>query len=105
MNEKYITITGFNHYYGLSPFEIGAEFKCTKEPENIHDMEAIEVTLKPIGVIGYVANSPYTTAVGTMSAGRIYDKIGDSFRAKVMFITANMVICRVLEEEDDSLCN
>ena len=31
--------------------------------------------------------------------GRIYDSVGDSFYAKVMFITQSKVICKVLEEK------
>lgn len=28
MREKYITITGMNHYYGMKPFSIGKRIKC-----------------------------------------------------------------------------
>lgn len=31
--------------------------------------------MKEIGTVGYTANSPYTTATGTMSAGRIYEQV------------------------------
>lgn len=31
MKEKYVTITGMNHYYGLTPFKIGKKFKCKKD--------------------------------------------------------------------------
>lgn len=100
MKEKYITITGFKHYYGIMPFKIGKKIKCVKEPQNPYDSEAIRATLKHVGTVGYVANSIYTTAAGTMSAGRIYEKVGKKFWVKVMFITGNHVICRVLEEDE-----
>ncbi len=101
MTEKYITITGMKHYFGLKPFKVGKKVKCTKEPENSIDSEAIRVTMKHIGKVGYVANSPFTGATGTMSAGRIYEHVGKEFKARVMFITPSMVICRVLQEDAD----
>lgn len=52
MKEKYITITGMKHYYGLTPFKIGKKVKCEKEPKNPFDSEAIRVTLKHIGTVG-----------------------------------------------------
>ena len=54
-----------------------------------------------MGLVGYVANSVSTTANGTMSAGRIYDSVGDSFYAKVMFMTQSKVICKVLKEKGE----
>ena len=44
MKEKYITITGMKHYYGLTPFKIGKKVRCEKEPKNPFDSEAIRVT-------------------------------------------------------------
>lgn len=79
MKEKYITITGMNHYYGLRPFSVGKKIKCIKDKNNPYDSEAIKVVMKEIGTVGYIANSPYTTATGTMSAGRIYEKVKKKF--------------------------
>ena len=31
--------------------------------------------MKETGTVGYIANSPYTTATGTISAGRIYEQV------------------------------
>jgi len=95
MKEKFITITGFKHYYGLTPFAIGNIVKCTKEPENPYDSEAIKVAMPVIGKMGYVANSPETIANGTMSAGRIYDHVKKQFYARVMFTTHTKVICKI----------
>lgn len=97
MKEKYITITGMNHYYGLRPFSVGKKVKCIKDKNNPYDSEAIKVVMKEIGTVGYVANSPYTTATGTMSAGRIYEKVKKKFVVEVMFTTPSKVICRVVE--------
>lgn len=97
MKERYVTITGTSHYYGMRPFSIGKKIKCVKEPSNLYDDEAIKVVMKEIGTVGYIANSAYTAAMGTMSAGRIYDKVMKKFWVEVMFITSSKVICRVVE--------
>jgi hypothetical protein len=95
MKERYITITGFKHYYGLTPFAIGRLVKCVKEPENAYDSEAIKAVMPMIGKVGYVANSPDTAANGTMSAGRIYDHVKKYFYVRVMFTTFTKVICKI----------
>ena len=97
MKEKYITIVGFNHYYGVVPFKIGKKIKCVKEPNNPYDGEAIKATMKQIGTVGYVANSPYTVATGTKSAGGIAHKVKKKFTVEVMFITSSKVICKVVD--------
>ncbi len=102
MKDMYITITGMKHHLGLAPFKIGKKVKCVKEPGNPIDSEAIKASIKHVGTVGYVANTPFTSATGTMSAGRIYEKVGEKFKAEVMFIMSSMVICRVLPEEEDT---
>lgn len=97
MKEMYITIAGFNHYYGLKPFPIGKKLRCEKEPENLYDSDAIKVILKGVGTVGYVANSPFTTATGTYSAGRVHDKVKRKFHVQVMFTTSSKVICKVMD--------
>ena len=97
---RFITITGLNHYYGKKPFEIGRIFKIIKEPDNDYDDEAIFAFLPFIEKIGYVANSTNTVYQGTVSAGRIYDKIDDYAYAKTMFITHSSVIAIVLDKDD-----
>ncbi|MGI6451295.1 MAG: HIRAN domain-containing protein [Desulfitobacteriia bacterium] len=72
-----MTITGTTHYYGMKPFEINRILLLVKEPDNEYDAEAIRAELPYIGKVGYVANSPSTMAKGTMSAGRLYDRIGN----------------------------
>ena len=96
----FVTITGLNHYYGTKPFEIGRVIKLIKEPDNEYDNEAILAFLPFIDKIGYVANSTNTVYQGTISAGRLYDKIEDYAYAKVMFVTHSSVIALVLDKED-----
>lgn len=98
--ERFVTITGINHYYGKKPFEIGRVFKIIKEPDNDYDDEAIFAFLPFIEKIGYVANSTNTVYQGTVSTGRIYDKIDDYAYAKTMFITHSSVIAIVLDKDD-----
>ena len=66
---------------------MGRKIKCVKEPDNPHDAEAIRATMKHIGTVGYIANSTYTTAIGTKSAGVIGHKVKKKFTVEGMFIT------------------
>ena len=93
--EQHLTITGFDHYYGTRPFALGNLIRCCKEPSNPHDHEAICCRLPFIGTVGYVANSAHTVAGGTLSAGRLYDKVPRQFYARVLFTTHSQIICRV----------
>ena len=61
----FVTITGFQHYYGREPFQIGNLIRCAKEPSNPYDSDAIRAFLPYIGKVGYIANSPQTKAGGT----------------------------------------
>lgn len=97
MKDKYITITGTNHYYGMKPFSVGKKLKCIKEPDNAFDTEAIKVVIKDLGTVGYVANSPFTKATGTYGAGGIQSKVKKKFHVEVMFITSSKVICKVVD--------
>lgn len=58
--------------------------------------------MKHIGSVDQVANAPYTTVTGTMSAGLIYEKVGKEFKAEAMFITPSAVICKVLQSEENN---
>ena len=93
MEEMYFTITGCNHYFGTEFLKEGMKLKLEKEPDNKFDSEAILVKIKGLGKIGYVANSPYTVKGESMSAGRLYDKIGD--KARVVFLLRDGALCKV----------
>ena len=71
--------------------------KLVKEPDNVHDSEAIRVDYKGLGTIGYVANSTRTVQGACLSAGRLYDRIGKKAKAKVVIVLENAVICKVLK--------
>jgi hypothetical protein len=53
-----------------------------------------------IGLIGYVANSPYTVLGESYSAGRLYDKIGDTAKGKVLYVLPNGILCELKVEND-----
>lgn len=99
-NTYFVTITGLNHYYGKKPYEIGRIIKLIKEPDNEYDKEAIAAFLPFIDKIGYVANSTNTVYDGTISAGRLYDKVEDYAYGRVMFVTHSSAIVLVLDKED-----
>lgn len=95
MKKIYFTITGTNHRFGQDFIEPKMNVRLVKEPENEYDKEAIKVEMEGIGQIGYVANSPYTVAGESFSAGRLYDKIGDTAEGTVMYVLPNRVLCYV----------
>lgn len=96
----YITITGFDHYYGQKPLAIGQLVILTKEPGNSFDDEAVRVDMPFINTVGYVANSPNTKADGTISAGRLLGLFEDTAVARVSFRTRTKVIAEVLLDKN-----
>ncbi len=93
--KTFFTLTGTKHYFGEEFLKPGMELQLKKEPDNEHDKEAIFVTVEGLGKIGYVANSPYTVIGESMSAGRLYDKIGETAVAEVVFVTTQGILCKV----------
>ncbi len=89
----WFTLTGTNHYLGSDFLEKGMKIRLEKEPDNKHDREAIKVLLDGVGHIGYVANSPWTVVGESWSAGRIYDKIGDTAEGTVLYVLDKGVLC------------
>lgn len=101
MTKIYFTIAGTSHHYGTEFLESNMEVTLTKEPDNEYDKEAIKVEMQGLGLIGYVANSHFTVLGDSMSAGRIYDKIGDTARGKVMYVVPQGVLCELVGEETE----
>ena len=56
----WFTIAGTRHHHGQDFMEKGMTVTLEKEPDNEHDREAIKVNLEGLGLVGYVANSPWT---------------------------------------------
>ncbi len=89
----FFTIAGTRHHYGQDFFEKDMKVRLEKEPDNEHDREAIKVLLEGLGLVGYVANSPWTVAGESWSAGRVYDKIGDTAEGTVLYVLEKGVLC------------
>lgn len=103
MEEMYFTIAGCYHYFGSDFMKKGMKVKLMKEPDNEYDKEAIQVKVKGLGKVGYVANSPYTVKGESMSAGRLYDKLGDKAKGKVVFVIDGGVVCRIVDTGVENL--
>ena len=99
MGKVYFTLTGTKHYYGNDFLKPGMKLILEKEPDNEYDKEAIKVEMPGIGHIGYVANSPYTVVGESYSAGRLYDKIGDTAKGTVLYVLPKGVLCVLNTEE------
>ena len=103
MAKIFITLTGTKHYFVNDFLKKGMKIRLEKEPYNEYVKEAIKVTYEGLGKIGYVANSTYTVIGESMSAGRIYDKIGDTAKAKVVLITDRGIICKISKKSLSNL--
>lgn len=99
--ELYFTITGTHYRFGNDIVERGTRVKLVKEPDNEYDSEAIKVTLPGLGQIGYVANSVNTVLGESMSAGRLYDKIGDEAFGTVLYVLERGVVCTLAAAKED----
>lgn len=100
MEKIYFTIAGTSHYYGQEYFEPKMEVTLNKEPDNKYDKEAIRVEMDGIGLVGYVANSPHTVLGDSMSAGRLYDRIGDIAIGVVKYVLPQGILCELSGEKD-----
>jgi len=98
MGKIFFTITGTKYYYGKEFFAPNMTVKLVKEIDNTVDKEAIRVELEGLGLVGYVANSPYTVIGESYSAGRLYDKIGDTAEGTVLYVMQKGIVCRINEE-------
>lgn len=95
MKKVYFTITGTKHYHGVEFLEPGMKVRLIKEPDNEYDKEAIRVEAKGHLQVGYVANSPYTVIGDSFSAGRLYDRIGETAEGKIVYILPAGILCTV----------
>lgn len=95
MKDMYFTIVGCNHYFGNNFMKNGMKVRLEKEPDNDYDKEAISVSIKGMGKCGYVANSSFTVRGDSMSAGRIYDKLGDKAKGKIVYVIPGGAICKI----------
>ena len=92
----YFTIAGMNFRYGTEFAERGMAVTLEKDPKNEYDKEAIKVSMPGLGQVGWVANSVGTVLGDCYSAGRIYDKIGDTAEAVIAYVTPKGCVCEMV---------
>lgn len=101
MKNIYFTISGTKHRFGQEFFEPKMEVKLVKEPDNEYDKEAIRVEMDGLGQVGYVGNSPYTVLGESMSAGRLYDRIGNTAVGVVKYVLPQGILCELVQEAEE----
>ncbi len=100
MSKIFFTITGTKYYYGQDIFAKDMRVKLVKDFDNEYDNEAIRVELEGLECVGHVANSPYTVIGESYSAGRLYDKIGDTAEGTVCYILPDGIVCCLNDASD-----
>lgn len=103
MEKVFVTLTGTKYYHGKEFLEKGMKVKLIKEPDNEYDKEAIRVELSGLGLIGHIANSPKTVIGESISAGRLYDKIGEEAFAKVKYVLPTGVLLKLCKKSLSAL--
>ena len=89
----YITINHLDDY--MNRVKVGDELKLRPDPDNPYDDEALKVMDAKGTQVGWVANSVFTVARGTYSAGRVYDQMLNDPRCKVLFILDDRAIAEI----------
>ena len=54
--------------------------------------------MEGLGKIGYVANSTYSVLGDSMSAGRLYDRVGEVAYGKVKYVLPQGILCELVEK-------
>ena len=97
MEEMFFTVTSpeilRGEYQDL--FKENMEITLIKEPDNKYDQEAI---IAKVRGFGYVANSVITRLGESSSSGRIYDKIGNTAKGKVLHVLDDGILCELCQE-------
>lgn len=92
---KYVTINHTEEYGGTVHCRVGDTLILKKDHDNIYDDEAIAVYNKHNCKCGYVANSVCSVARGTLSAGRLYDRIEETSECTICFILDETIIASI----------
>lgn len=95
----YVTISEIERYYGNLPFKAGEIVKISKDKGNGR-ARYIRVTLPMLGTVGYIAKGGKDIAGGTLGSEKIYDKIGKSAYALIMFVTDSKIVAKILLPKD-----
>ena len=90
-----ITINHTEEFGGVLGYRVGDKLILKKDHNNIYDDEAIIAFGKHDVKCGYVANSVESVARGTVSAGRLYDRIEETCEAIIQFILEEKIIASI----------
>ena len=82
----YVTVNHLDEFMPVMNLKVGDILTLKKDPDNEYDDEAIAVYTKENYKCGYVANSVYSVARGTFSAGRAYNLFEECCDCTIMFI-------------------
>ncbi|NCC08567.1 MAG: hypothetical protein EOM30_11165 [Clostridia bacterium] len=93
MRETYVTVTGFDRRLKNSQLAVGNVLYFQKD---IHGTDLIKCTLPNLGTFGYIARVPQQIVGGTNSAGRIYDRVPDTFTVRIYFSAKTQLICKII---------
>ena len=77
---------------------VGSKVLLVKQPDNAYDNEAIQVVVDG-GVMGYVSAFYKTRKPNTISAGRLYDKVGDTVEAVMVEDQVAEIVLNNLPED------
>ena len=94
--EMFVTINHIEDFGGTISYRVGDILTLKKDHDNMYDDEAIIAYNKHKCKCGYVANSVCTVARGTLSAGRLYDRIQETCECKINFILDDAIIATVI---------
>lgn len=92
----FITIVGIDYYLGIDSLHINQELYLEKDYDNKYDDEAIKVKTDSGVTCGYVANSVDSVARGAHSAGYVYELIKEKQKIKILFITDNKALAKII---------
>ena len=95
MEKIFFTIAGVDYFHGSDFMEPEMRVHLVKDPDNDYDNEAIKVEMEGIGQVGHVANSVHTVLGESYSAGRLYDKIGETAEGIVQYVLPRGVVCYI----------
>lgn len=101
MEKIWFTIAGTKYRHGTEFMKSKMKVTLKKEPDNQYDTEAIRVEMEGFGLVGYVANSTHTRVGESWSAGRIYDRIGNTAKGKIKYVLPDGVLCELVQKKDD----
>ena len=104
--DNYTYIEPANKAVSISPHDFIVRVNTNRCTSGGHRLKDIKCSV-PLGLFSGGVRSCllYTSVKGeSMSAGRLYDKIGGKAKGKIVFVTDGGVICKVISDGKDKPC-